>query len=118
MKMHANARLSLKGRELLIDRVGGGPPGTLLHHACWVGNPEIVRRLLELGADPTASGEDYGLPAYWAALASRDHALPGRDYVKVVEHLAAAGADLGEDLIEVAEGPLADWLEDHLIGTP
>jgi hypothetical protein len=48
----------------------------------------------------------------------RDHALPGRDYVKVVEHLAAAGADLGEDLIEVAEGPLADWLEDHLIGAP
>ncbi len=42
--------------ELLGPRffghVGGGPPGTLLHHACWVGNPGVVRRLLELGADP------------------------------------------------------------------
>ena len=32
--------------ELLGPRffgnVGGGPPGTLLHHACWVGNPALV----------------------------------------------------------------------------
>ncbi len=68
-----------------------------------------------LGADPTASGEDYGAPIFWAALGSQEgHALPGRDYVAVVDQLVAAGAELEESLLEVAEGPLADWLEDHV----
>jgi hypothetical protein len=59
--------------------VGGGPRGTLLHHACWVGDPRVVERLLELGADPVArSGAEFdtlaglgrprlGLVAYAAA---------------------------------------------------
>src|SRR5215211_5690621 len=32
--------------------VGGSPEGPLLGHAAWVGNAEVVRRLLEAGADP------------------------------------------------------------------
>ncbi|HEY6397028.1 MAG TPA: ankyrin repeat domain-containing protein [Solirubrobacteraceae bacterium] len=115
---------ALRGRlELIVEVVGpnffghsgGGPPGMLLHHACWIGNPEVVGRLLELGADPTASGEEYGPPAVWAALGSQEgHALPGRDYITVVEQLVAAGAKLENRLIEMADGPLADWLEDHV----
>jgi ankyrin repeat protein len=97
-----------------VGHNGGGPPGTLLHHACWIGNTEVVGRLLELGANPTASGEEYNPLVVWAALGSQYHTLPARDYVAVVEQLVAAGAVLEEDLQDVSEGPLADWLEDHL----
>jgi hypothetical protein len=37
--------------------VGGSPKGPLLGHAAWVGDPEVVRRLLEAGADPAANAE-------------------------------------------------------------
>lgn len=72
--------------------VGGGPPGTLLHHAAWVGNPALVTRLLELGADPVArSGAEFDTPREWAELASRDCArLPGRDYDTVAALLDTA----------------------------
>jgi len=94
---------------------GGGPPGTLLHHACWVGNREIVGRLLELGADPMApSGAKEGFPLAWTVLGSQDHRLPGRDYVGVAEQLVAAGAIVEPRFIEYAHGPLAGWLEDHI----
>jgi ankyrin repeat protein len=95
-----------------FGHVGGGPPGTLLHHASWVGDPAVVARLLERGADPVArSGAAFDTPVAWAALGSQDHALPGRDYVAVVELLLDAGAELEERFAEVAEGPLAEWLE-------
>jgi ankyrin repeat protein len=118
---------ALRGRlELIVDvlgpnlfgHVGGGPPGTLLHHACWVGKAQILSRLLERGADPHRSGEGYDTPIAWAFHGSQDHALPGRDYVAVVEHLLAAGAELEQRFFEDAAGPLADWLEDRLIGAP
>jgi ankyrin repeat protein len=95
-----------------FGHVGGGPPGTLLHHACWVGDPGVVRRLLERGADPVArSGAEYDTPVAWAVLGSQHHAIPGRDHVAVVEQLVAAGGALEARFVEVAEGPLADWLE-------
>lgn len=97
-----------------FGHVGGGPPGTLLHHACWVGNPEIVRRLLELGADPVAkSGAKFDTPLAWAVLGSQYHRLPGRDYAAVAEQLVAVGARLEPRFLEVAEGQLAEWLEDQ-----
>jgi hypothetical protein len=96
-----------------FGHVGGGPPGTLLHHACWVGNREIVARLLELGADPMAqSGAKDGLPLAWTVLGSQYHRLPGRDYIGVAEQLLAAGAIVEPRFIEYAHGPLAEWLED------
>lgn len=90
-----------------FGHAGGGPPGMLLHHACWVGNPRIVGRLLERGADPVArSGAESDTPAAWAALGSQGHAMPGRDYVGVMKLLLAAGAQLEPRFVEVAEGPL------------
>jgi ankyrin repeat protein len=98
-----------------FGHVGGGPPGTLLHHAAWVGNAEVARRLLELGADPVArSGAAFDTPVAWAALGSQGWRAEGRDYVAVTELLLAAGAKLEPRFTEVAEGPLADWLRGSL----
>lgn len=106
--------------ELVVDlvgpsfagHVGGGPPGTLLHHACWVGNAEIVRELLARRADPVArSGAEFDTPLAWAFLASQYWQLEGRDYVGVAEALVAAGAEVEPRFADVAEGPLAEWLE-------
>jgi ankyrin repeat protein len=110
-------------RERIIDvigpdffgHVGGGPPGTLLHHACWVGKRSVVALLLERGADPQArSGADFDTPMAWTFLASQYHALPNRDFVGVAELLLQHGAQLEERFAEVAQGPLADWLEERL----
>jgi ankyrin repeat protein len=115
---------ALGGRlETIVDAVGpdfrghcgGGPAGNLLHHAAWVGAPEVVRRLLERGADPVArSGAEFDAPVAWAALGSWAHRLDGRDYVAVTESLVEAGAVLEPRFADVAEGPLAAWLEERL----
>jgi ankyrin repeat protein len=110
-------------RETIIDvigadffgHVGGGPPGQLIHHASWVGKPEVVSLLLERGADPAAkSGAEFDTPLAWTFLASRFHELPNRDFVGVAELLVANGAELEERFADVAEGRLADWLEERL----
>jgi ankyrin repeat protein len=98
-----------------FGHVGGGPPGTLLHHASWVGDPDVVERLLERGADPLASsGAELDLPIAWAALGSQSYACEGRDYIAVVERLLAAGAELEARFLDVADGPLAGWLKDRI----
>jgi ankyrin repeat protein len=98
-----------------FGHVGGGPPGTLLHHAAWVGDAELVRELLALGADPVArSGAEFDAPIAWAALGSEAWEHPGRDYVRVVELLLEAGAELEPRLLEVAHGPLESWLEERI----
>jgi len=101
-----------------FGHVGGGPAGTLLHHAAWVGDPNVVRRLLERGADPVArSGAEFDTPIAWAVLGSQNWRIASRDYLQVVELLVGAGAQLEPRFVEVAEGPLADWLEVRS-GTP
>jgi Ankyrin repeat len=110
--------------ELVVDllgpgffgHVGGGPPGTLLHHACWVGNPGVVRRLLELGADPVAkSGAKFDTPLAWAVLGSEAHWAPGRDYVAVAEQLLVAGGELEPRFLEVAPGRWPTGWRNHII---
>ena len=98
-----------------FGHVGGGPPGSLLHHACWVGAPDTVARLLEFGADPVGgSGTEVGAPIAWAVHGSQYHGIAGRDYVAVVERLLAAGAQLEPRFLDMAEGPLAGWLEERI----
>ncbi len=93
--------------------VGGSPEGTLLHHAAWVGNAGLVGRLLGRGADPTADCGS-GTPLGWAAHGSENWELDGRDYVAVAERLAAAGDRIEAGLLEVADGPLYEWLAERL----
>jgi len=92
--------------------VGGSPRLPLLGHAAWVGDEEVVRRLLEAGADPGRPGEaEFAMPLAVAALGSQNYRAPGRDYVAVAELLVAAGNEIEPRFLEVADGPLYDWLE-------
>ena len=98
--------------------VGGSPAGTLLHHAAWIGARELVEALLERGADPSARSDAlYDTPAAWAALGSPQDG-PGRDYVGVMEALVAAGAEVEPRFLDVADGPLAGWLQIRSIASP
>jgi ankyrin repeat protein len=87
--------------------------GTALHAACWVGNVRMVeavlaRRVVPLDArDPTHKSTPLG----WAAFGSVARRARGADYIAVVEHLVAAGADItalgngqGRTLLQMADG--------------
>lgn len=109
--------------DLLIDLVGpnfrgvvgGSPEGTLLHHAAWVGDPELVRLLLARGADPSAGSDaDLDTPLAWAAHGSQHHELRGRDYVAVAELLVDAGNSAEPRFLQEADGPLYEWLADQV----
>jgi ankyrin repeat protein len=92
--------------------VGGSPRLPLLGHAAWVGDPGIVRRLLEAGADPTQRGDaELDTPLGVAAHGSTNYRAPRRDYVAVAELLVAAGNEIERRFLDVAEGPLYEWLE-------
>jgi ankyrin repeat protein len=99
--------------------VAGSPAGTLLHHAAWTGSVPTVSRLLDLGADPLArSGAEWDTPLAWAVLAAEWHAAPESDLVGVAELLVAAGAELEPRFLDVASGPLAEWLQRTSIASP
>ena len=89
--------------------VGGSPEGTLLHHAAWVANADLVAELLAAGADPDARADaSFETPLGWAALASSWQ--EGRDHVAVAKLLVEAGNEIEPRFLDVAEGPLYDWL--------
>ena len=92
--------------------VGGSPTATLLHHAAWFGEVDVVRRLRALGAAASA-GSDAELtsPLGWAVHRSRFGGEPAPDLVPIAELLVEAGAQADPVLLDVAEGPLRDWLE-------
>ena len=82
------------------------PPGSATPGSCG--------ELLARGADAGArSSADLETPLAWAAHGSQ-YELPGRDYVAVAELLVDAGNDVEPRLLEVAEGPLYDWLAERL----
>ena len=88
------------------------PEGTLLHHAAWFAHAESVRKLLGLGADALArSNSDFATPLAWAVLSSFYRREPDPDYVTVAELLVEAGAELEPRFLDVAAGPLREWLE-------
>jgi ankyrin repeat protein len=99
--------------------VGGSPEGTLLHHACWMGNVAVVERLLARGADPVApSPADFETPLDWVVHSSGSHWTEERDLVGVAERLVAAGAPPVVKYPEAADGPLVDWLQRMSIASP
>jgi ankyrin repeat protein len=101
----------------LAGVVGGSPPGTLLHHAAWLGDADVVQELLVRGADPRAeSPAEFSTPLAWAVFGSAHRSLAERDYVAVAELLVAAGAEFEPRFLEVASGPLLEWLQFRLPG--
>jgi ankyrin repeat protein len=97
--------------------VGGSPEGTLLHHAAWVGQPGLVRALLERGADARATTPDtFATPLAWAVLASQYYTAENRDYVGVAEALVEHDAELEPRFLGVAAGPLLGWLQLRIPG--
>ena len=68
--------------------------GTPLHHAAWVGNPEMVRSLIALGAPVNVRDREFGSsPLGWAAHGSRHFRDADADYEQVIQALLEAGAD-------------------------
>jgi ankyrin repeat protein len=90
--------------------------GSALHAACWVGNVDMVDRLIARAAVPLdARDPTHGsTPLGWAAFGSVHRRARGSDYVGVIDRLVAAGADVtaagngaGRTLIQMAEGNAA-----------
>jgi ankyrin repeat protein len=97
--------------------VGGPPAGTLLHHAAWMGKADAARELLARGADVNApSRAEFSTPLAWAVYGSAHRTLADRDYVAVAKQLVEAGAELEPRFLDVAAGPLLEWLQLRLPG--
>ena len=123
-QQEAIIRSAMRGNlEATIDALGpdfhgvsdGSPDGTLLHHAAWYGDGEGVRKLLARGArvqrDP-----DGETPLEWAAWSSRHMQRLGLEYVPVAEALVEHGEEIEPRYLDIALGPLREWLELRLSG--
>jgi ankyrin repeat protein len=111
LRGHADLVIDLAGLDFW-GVVGGSPPGTVLHHAAWLGDSELVRGLLARGADANArAGVGSDAPLGWAA-----HGSVHRrgDHVGVAEALVGAGAEVEPRLLDVAGGQLVPWLAARL----
>ena len=73
----------------------------------------MVAALLARGADPLArAGPEPVTALWWAAHGSA--AAAGGDHVAVAEALVAAGDAPAPGMLELADGPLAGWLQARL----
>jgi len=67
--MHKAAQLDRPASIRLMAAIGfplDDPRGSALHVAALVGHLDVVRALLELGADPTAEAVDEGTPGQFS----------------------------------------------------
>jgi len=87
--------------------------GSALHAACWVGNVQVVERLLARGGVPLDARDPthQSTPLGWAAFGSVHRRARGADYSAVVDRLVAAGADItavgnrdGRTVLSMAQG--------------
>jgi ankyrin repeat protein len=87
--------------------------GTALHAACWVGNVQMVERLIARGSVPIDARDPthQSTPLGWAAFGSVHRNAAGADYPGVIDRLVAAGADItapgngeGLTLLQMAQG--------------
>jgi ankyrin repeat protein len=66
-----------------------------LHHAAWNGQREIVKLLIERGAELDAKEDAFGsTPLGWAAHGGQNCVRPGADHVGAIRLLIEAGADI------------------------
>jgi ankyrin repeat protein len=95
--------------------------GTALHAACWVGNVQMVDRVIARGVVPLDARDPthQSTPLGWTAFGSVHRRAKDADYPTVVDRLVAAGADItapgngqGRTLLEMAKGNTA--VEDAL----
>jgi hypothetical protein len=63
---------------------------------------------------PDRSKADFDTPLGWAAYSPQHHERPGRDYVAAAELLVEAGNAVEPRFLDIAEGPLYEWLEERL----
>jgi ankyrin repeat protein len=70
--------------------------GTALHHAAWMGNAEIVRDLLQHGAQVEIRGDHYDMTPLGWALHGSEHCWrkESGNYDEVVQLLMDAGAKM------------------------
>jgi len=94
--------------SLGFDPTWEGPwGGTPLHHAAWLGDPDLVRLLLDLGAPVDARDSRFGSsPIGWAAHGS-SHGRGDADHAAVVEALLDAGATRAPSINRSGEPPEA-----------
>lgn len=94
----------------------GTDNGTALHAACWIGDVDLVERILAMRVVPVESRDDThgSTPLGWAAFGSVHRASETGDYPAVIERLVAAGADIHapgnrhrHTLVDMAEGNVA-----------
>jgi ankyrin repeat protein len=87
--------------------------GSALHAACWMGHAPLVERILARGGASLDEGDPtHGSPPLgWAAFGSVQRRARGGDYVRVIDLLVAAGADVtipgnkfGRTMLQMADG--------------
>lgn len=113
----AAARGSVGAIALLVERGadltarGGYDEQQPLHSAAWHDQPEAVRSLLELGADPeAASGPEHGTrPLVWAIVGGS---------LAAVRALVESGVPIRPHDLEEAEAGLAGEFDDFTKGRP
>jgi len=111
---HGRRDAALLMLRLGFDETAGGVDGgTALHAASWMGDVELVEKILQHGRVPVETRDPVHLstPLGWAAYGSVHRRARDGDYSGVIDRLVAAGADINApgngqplSLIAMADG--------------